>query len=249
MATTTEQSVEERLKALYELQLIDSELHEIEILKGELPIEVSDLEDELAGLEKRTEKLNDQIQEIQEFISSQNARIKEAEEDIKRFNAQMDEVKNNREYEALTKQIENQGLDIKIYEKHIREAQIKIDTKKETLEEVNGKIATRREDLENKKKELKDIIGNTEKQEKELIKIRDTRRAAVPERLLKTYDRVRTAYRNGIAIATVERDACGGCFNRIPSQKQIEIAMHKRIIACEHCGRVLVDEQLMAETE
>lgn len=245
MAGKTEMSVEERLQTLYELQLIDSERDEIEVLKGELPVEVSDLEDELAGLDKRLKKLEAQLKDIEDHISGYRARIKESEALIERYTKQLDEVKNNREYEALTKEIELQKLEIQLSEKRIGEASLKADAKRETMTAAQEKIETRTNDLTVKREELKDIIANTEKQEKKLEKDAKAVRKKISERLLTVYDKVRKAYRNGIAVATVERDACGGCFNRIPSQKQIEIAMRKRIIACEHCGRVLVDENIL----
>lgn len=245
MTAKTEMSVEERLQTLYELQLIDSERDEIEVLKGELPVEVSDLEDELAGLGKRLEKLEAQLKDIEDHISGYKAKIKESESLIERYNKQLDEVKNNREYEALTKEIELQKLEIQLSEKRIAEAALKADAKKETMAAAQEKIEARKNDLDVKREELKDIIANTEKQEKKLEKDAKVVRKKINERLLTVYDKVRKAYRNGIAVATVERNSCGGCFNRIPSQKQIEIAMRKRIIACEHCGRILVDENIL----
>ncbi len=247
MATKSELTVEDRLKALYELQLIDSEKDEIQVLKGELPVEVSDLEDEIAGLDKRLEKLNAQLKDVQDGISSYKGKIKDSEALIERYTKQLDEVKNNREYEALTKEVELQKLEIELSQKRIAEAQLKIDAKKETMAAAEEKIEARKKDLDIKRDELKDIIANTEKQEKKLEKELKAARKKIDERLLIVYDKVKGAYRNGIAVATVERDACGGCFNRIPSQKQIEIAMRKKIIACEHCGRVLVDEGILTE--
>ena len=245
MAVKTEVSVEERLQALYQLQMIDSERDEIEVLKGELPIEVSDLEDEIAGLDKRREKLSSQLKEIQEVISGFKARIKESEALIERYTKQLDEVKNNREFEALTKEIELQKLEIELCEKRIGEAQLKVDAKKETMAAAEETIGLRQKDLEIKREELKEIIANTDKQEKKLERASKAARKKIDDRMLIVYDKVRSTYRNGIAVATVERDACGGCFNRIPSQKQIEISMRKRIIGCEHCGRVLVDDQIL----
>ena len=247
MAAKSELTVEERLKALYELQLIDSEKDEIEVLKGELPVEVSDLEDEIAGLDKRMQKSADQLKEIEEVISGYKAKIKESESLIERYTAQLDEVKNNREFEALTKEIELQKLEIELSQKRIGESQLKANAKKETMKLAQETIETRKNDLEIKRDELKSIISNTDKQEKKLEKDSKNARKIIDERLLVTYDKVRAAYRNGIAVATVERDSCGGCFNRIPSQKQIEIGMRKKIIACEHCGRVLVDEHILTE--
>ncbi len=249
MAVKSELSVEERLKFLYKLQLIDSEKDEIEVLKGELPVEVSDLEDEIAGLDKRMEKLGGQLKEIEEVISGYKAKINESEQLIERYTKQLDEVKNNREFEALTKEIELQKLEIELSQKRIGEAQIKVDAKKETMKAAADTIDSRKSDLEIKREELKKIIANTNKQEKKLDKASKAARKKIDERMLVVYDKVRAAYRNRIAVATVERNACGGCFNRIPSQKQIEIGMHKRIIACEHCGRVLVDELILQEEE
>lgn len=247
MAAKSELTVEDRLRALYELQLIDSEKDEIEVLKGELPVEVSDLEDEIVGLDKRMQKLADQLKEIEEVISNYNAKIKESEALIERYTAQLDEVKNNREFEALTKEIELQKLEIELSQKRIGEAQVKVKAKKETMAAAEETIESRKKDLEVKRDELKSIIANTDKQEKKLDKESNAARKKIDARLLVTYDKVRKAYRNGIAVATVERDSCGGCFNRIPSQKQIEIGMRKKIIACEHCGRVLVDEGILTE--
>lgn len=247
MAAKVELSVEERLRALYQLQLIDSERDEIEVLKGELPVEVSDLEDEIAGLDKRLEKLDAQLKEIEDVISGYKAKIKEAELLIVRYTTQLDDVKNNREFEALTKEIELQKLEIELSEKRIGEARIKADAKKETMKVSQDTIETRKTDLDVKRDELTKIIANTDKQEKKLEKESKSARKKINERYLVVYDRVRAAYRNGLAVATVERDACGGCFNRIPSQKQIEIGMRKKIIACEHCGRILVDELILEE--
>ena len=245
MAAKAELTVEQRLQALYQLQLIDSERDEIEVLKGELPVEVTDLEDEIAGLDKRLEKLDNQLKEIEDVISGYKAKIKESEILIERYTKQLDDVKNNREFEALTKEIELQKLEIELSEKRIGESKIKADAKKETMGAAQETIETRKKDLDVKRDELKQIIANTDKQEKKLEKESKVARKTIEERYLIVYDRVRHAYRNGLAVATVERDACGGCFNRIPSQKQIEIGMRKKIIACEHCGRILVDEMIL----
>ena len=248
MTRQIERSVEETLRALYTLQLIDSERDQIEILKGELPMEVSDLEDEIAGLDKRIQKANDQLKEIDDEIVKHKGSIKNSELLIERYTKQLDDVKNNREFEALSKEIELQKLEIELFEKHIRQAKGKIEGKQETQTVAEEKLESLKKNLEVKKEELKEIIANTEKQEKNLHKDSEKARKKIEDRYLKAYDKIRSTFRNGLAVVTVARDACGGCFNRIPPQQQIEISMRKNIMGCEHCGRILVDEKMM-ETE
>lgn len=242
---TENNTVAEKLKKLYELQQIDSELDQIEVLKGELPIEVSDLEDTIAGLEKRTNKLQGEIDELNSTVSGHEAAIKEAESLIERYNTQLDNVKNNREYDALTKELEIQKLDIQLAEKRIREANVTIAGKEETLSATQERLDKKKKDLELKKVELEEISADTAKKEKELRAASEKKRKDIEDRLIKSYDRIRERYRNGLAVVTVERDACGGCFNQIPPQIQLEISMRKNIIACEHCGRVLVDDYIL----
>jgi len=242
---TTEQSVVERLQNLYALQLIDSEIDEIAVLKGELPIEVQDLEDEIAGLQTRIDRLQNTIQDMERDINNHKSNINEAEALRARYETQMDNVKNNREYDALSKEIELQKLEIQLSEKKIREIGSLIDGKEQTLAANEERKAGKVKDLEVKKVELEKIIAKTEKQEKKLQKERKKAADLVQDRLLVSYNRIRTAYRNGLGVVTVERNSCGGCFNKIPPQVQLEISQHKRIIACEHCGRVLVDEAIL----
>jgi predicted nucleic acid-binding Zn-ribbon protein len=244
-ATKTETTtVEDRLRKLFTLQEIDSKLDEIEVLKGELPIEVSDLDDELAGLETRTNNLKAAIKEIESEISAFKGKIKESETLQKRYKKQLDDVKNNREFEALTKEIELQGLEVQLIEKKIREAESRIEAKEITLKEAKARMSEKKKDLNNKKVELEKIIENTEKEEKKLKRSATTARKKIDDRLMHSYEKVRARYRNGMAVVPVDRGACGGCFNQIPPQVQLEISLRKKIIACEHCGRILVDNEI-----
>lgn len=244
-ASKTEQiSVEDRLRKLYALQVIDSNLDEIEVLKGELPMEVNDLDDEIAGLETRTNNLKAAVKEIDDEISVQKAKISEAEALQTRYKKQLDDVKNNREFEALTKEIELQGLEIQLCEKKIREAETRVEAKQETLKEAKARMSAKKKDLETKKVELEKIIENTDKEEKKLKRASTSARKDIDERLLNAYEKIRTRYRNGLAVVPVDRGACGGCFNGIPPQVQLEISQRKKIIACEHCGRILVDNEI-----
>ena len=240
-----EVSVEDNLKKLYNLQLIDSEIDEIGVLKGELPIEVSDLEDAIGGLETRVNRVQGNIDNLKKDIAHHEGKIKESEALIKRYTKQMDEVKNNREYDALTKEQELQRLEIQLSEKKINEAKQSIDLKKESLSGTKAKLKQKKKDLEVKKVELKEIIEKTEKKEKSLIKKSATAKKSVEDRLLKAYEKIRSTYRNGLAVVTVERESCGGCFNKIPPQVQLEIGLHKKIIVCEHCGRILIDDSIL----
>lgn len=242
-------TVAEQLKQLYELQLIDSKIDEIEILKGELPIEVSDLEDDIAGLEIRIGKLRNTIKELQSNISKQQANIQEAESLIERYKQQLDNVKNNREFEALTKELDLQKLDIQLAEKRIRQAQTDIQTKEETLSTTEEKFNKKKNDLELKKVELQDIISKTESEENALRQKSDAAKEGIEDRLIKAYEKIRVSYRNNLAVVTIQRDACGGCFNKIPPQLQLEISMHKKVIACEYCGRILVDDHILQPQE
>ncbi|MCB0686381.1 MAG: hypothetical protein KDC53_07645 [Saprospiraceae bacterium] len=240
-----EKTIPERLSELYKLQLIDSQLDEIQVLKGELPMEVKDLEDEIEGLQIRVRKLEDSKKELDDAIAQHRNKIKESETLIAKYGRQLDDVKNNREYEALTKEIELQRLDIQLSEKRIREVEGSIVAKEETLQAARDRMADKNKNLENKKVELDKIIAKTEKDGNKLLKQSESQRQVIEERLLKAYDRVRKSYRNGLAVVTVERDACGGCFNKIPPQLQLEISLQKKIIACEHCGRILVDSSVI----
>jgi len=241
---TIQASVEQRLRDLFELQTIDSKTDEIKILKGALPIEVSDLEDEITGFTKRVDRLNEQISEIDVRIGKHNENIKTAETLSERYNKQLDEVKNNREFEALQKEIELQSLEVQLSEKRIREANEEKVKKVELLAGTEEKRTAKQDDLTKKKEELEKIIAKTDKEEKTLKNKSDKARQKIETRLLKAYDKARNAYRNGLAVVTYSRGSCGGCFNRIPPQLQIEIGMRKEILACEHCGRVLVDHEI-----
>jgi uncharacterized protein len=245
MAVAKDQSVAEKLKLMYELQLVDSELDQIQILKGELPIEVSDLEDEIEGLQTRSAKIGSQLKESEAEVAKHNNNIKESEANIARYTKQLDNVKNNREYEALTKEIESQNLEIQLSQKRIREHQVIVQQKQETLTATDQRLALKRKDLDNKKVELAQIIEKTEKEEEKLNKRIEKARKKIEERLLRAYDKTRRSYRNGLAIVTIERDACGGCFNKTPPQVNLEVGLRKKIIACEHCGRILVDNDIL----
>ncbi|MEZ4953987.1 MAG: C4-type zinc ribbon domain-containing protein [Saprospiraceae bacterium] len=244
-----ELTVEERLKSLYELQLIDSQIDELEILKGELPMEVRDLEDEIAGLETRYRRNNETVEDLEGEISRYQSNILEANALIERYTKQSDNVKNNREYEALTKELEMQKLDIQLFEKKIKEAKIALETKKETLDSTKERLDAKKADLAAKKVELEAIQEKTAKEEEKLRKKSEKATKKIDERLLKAYTKIRNQYRNGLAVVNVERNSCGGCFNKVPPQLQLEITMRKKIIVCEHCGRVLVDENIMTAKE
>ncbi len=244
-----ELTIAEKLKQLYELQLVDSQIDEIEVLKGELPMEVSDLEDDIAGLETRVARLESNVKELEEETNRHVANIKESEALILRYKVQMDNVKNNREYEALTKEIEMQNLEIQLSEKRVKQARMDVDAKKETLHANQEKLAKKQKDLENKRIELSQIIAKTEKEEERLRQRSEAARIGIEDRLMLAYDKIRTSYRNGLAVVTIARDACGGCFNMIPPQMQLEIAQRKKIVACEHCGRILVDESIVEEVK
>lgn len=244
MSVVNELSIEDKLKQLFELQLVDSELDQIQILKGELPMEVSDLEDEIAGLETRLEKLSQQIKELESESSNHQINIKESEANITRYQKQLEDVKNNREFDALNKEIEMQKLEIQLSEKKIRESKVQIGMKQETFDAANKRMTVRKKDYDQKKNELKKIIDKTEKDETKLKNRSDKARKNVETRLLKAYDKIRTRYRNGLSVVTIKRQSCGGCFNKIPPQLQLEIGLRKKIVACEHCGRVLVDNDI-----
>ncbi len=237
-------SVEEKLVSMIRLQKIDSKLDEIQILKGELPMEVKDLEDEVEGLHARQTRVEEEINGINEFIEQKKEAIKEAQAMIKKYEKQSENVKNSREFEAINKEIELQQLDEKVSEKHIKDATEEIAEKARQLELAKKAVATKETNLNNKKGELEKIIKDTEKEEKHYAKDVDEARGQVEERLLHSYDRIRKNFRNGLAIVPIERDSCGGCFHAIPPQKQSEIKLHKKVMVCENCGRILVDADL-----
>jgi len=246
MATVKEYSVEEKLASLLNLQKVESKLDEIAILKGELPIEVRDLEDEIQGLHARETRIEEEINGINEFTEQKKALITNSQDLLKKYEKQSDNVKNNREYEAINKEIENQTLDMKLAERHIKDANEEIADKARILDAAKKNIATKEGNLKVKKGELDKIVAETEKEEKECRAVSEKARAAVDARLLTSFDRIRKNFRNGLAVVSIVRDACGGCFNAIPPQRQSEIRQHKKIIVCENCGRVLVDEEMNA---
>lgn len=237
-------SVEQKLIALYTLQNIDSQIDNIKIIRGELPLEVQDLEDEIAGLETRIANFNNEIAKLNDEINERLNAKKESEVLIKRYQDQQMNVRNNREYDALTKEIEFQNLEIQLAEKKIKESNFRIENLKTDIEQAEQTLNERKGDLVAKKAELTDIVAETEKDEQKLIKKSLENEKLIEERLLTAYKRIRKNARNGLAVVQVERDACGGCFNKIPPQHQMDIKMHKKIIVCEYCGRILVDSDV-----
>jgi predicted nucleic acid-binding Zn-ribbon protein len=244
MANVKEFSVEEKLNSLVTLQKIESKLDEIHILKGELPMEVADLEDEIQGLHSRQLRIEEEINGITQFIEQKKEAIKEAQALAKKYEKQSSNVKNNREFEAINKEIEMQQLEVKLAEKHIKDANEEIAEKVVSLEKAKKTIASKEGVLNTKKGELEKIIAANEKEEKHFNKLAAEAREHVDSRLLASYEKIRKSYRNGLAVVPVERDACGGCFYYIPPQKQSEIRQRKKVMVCENCGRILVDDDL-----
>lgn len=247
-AHDTEISVEERLRALYSLQLVDSEIDKIKTLRGELPLEVQDLEDEIAGLETRLGNLREEVVVLEKSVSKKNNEILDAQALIKKYEDQQKNVRNNREYDSLSKEIEYQNLEIELCNKKIREFEVQIDDKKALIEESEAALADRQSDLDNKKSELEEIISDTQKEEEGLYKKSEKIQHLIEERLLAAYKRIRTNARNGLAVVSIQRDACGGCFNQIPPQRQLDIKSRKKIIVCEYCGRILVDDEIIQDS-
>jgi len=244
IAKEADVSVETKLTALYTLQQVDSQVDKIRIIRGELPLEVQDLEDEVAGLETRIDNFVQEINVLETSIGEKTSAISDCQMLIKRYEEQQNNVRNNREYDSLTKEIEFQNLDITLSEKRIKEFSFLLDAKKEEVDSAQKKLLDRTAELEIKKAELDDIIAETEKEESELIQKSKENQQLIEERLLTAYQRIRENARNGLAVVMVERDACGGCFNKIPPQRQLDIRMHKKIIVCEYCGRILVDSAI-----
>jgi len=243
-AEVAEMSVAEKLKALYDLQLVDTAIDKIRILRGELPLEVQDLEDEIEGLQTRVSKYDDDVESLDKSINGKKQEISNAQDLIKKYEEQQNNVRNNREFDSLSKEIEFQTLEIELCEKRIREFSGQIDEKKVVIDESKGVLDERKLDLENKNKELDDIIAETKKEESVMEKKSATLEAIIEERLTSAYNKIRGNARNGLAVVPVERDACGGCFNKIPPQRQLDIASRKKIIVCEYCGRILVDPKI-----
>ena len=233
-------TVAEKLDSLFELQRIDSEIDRIRTIRGELPLEVQDLEDEIEGLSTRIQKLENEIKELETEISDRKNGSKDAETMIAKYKEQQNNVRNNREFESLSKEIEFQELEIKLNEKRTKEAKAKIEQKAEVLEEAKARLSFRTEDLNAKKSELDEIVAETQAQEEKLQKQSEAAIASLEERLAAAYTRLRENARNGLAVVPIERNACGGCFNEIPPQRQMDINAKRKIISCEHCGRILV---------
>ncbi|WP_026704213.1 zinc ribbon domain-containing protein [Flavobacterium soli] len=247
MATTKELSVEDKLRAIYDLQLIDSRIDEIRNVRGELPLEVEDLEDEVAGLKSRSEKLKADLDVIEEQIKAKKNAIDEHKEAIKKYTKQQETVRNNREFNSLTKEVEFQELEIQLAEKQIKEMKASIEYKKQIIATSSEKLAQKTSHLEHKKSELDAIMAETAKEEAFLTEKSAEFQAQIEERLLAAYTRIRTSVRNGLAVVSIERGASAGSFFTIPPQTQVEIAARKKIITDEHSGRILVDSVLAEE--
>ena len=239
-ASKKEVSVADKLNALYQLQKIDSEIDRIRTIRGELPLEVQDLEDELQGLETRLIKLQDEIKDLEQDATDRKNAIKDSELAIAKYKEQQNNVRNNREYESLEKEIEFQDLEIKLNDKRIKESKYTLTNKKELLEDATIKFELRRGDLATKKAELDEIIAETQKEEEALLTKSQKAKGSVEDRLVIAYTRLRGNAKNGLAVVPVDRDSCGGCFNKIPPQRQLDIQTKRKIIVCEHCGRILV---------
>ena len=251
----TDLSVEEKLQTLYQLQTTLSAIDEKRALRGELPLEVQDLEDEIEGLNIRIAKIENEIEECQNAVAQKKGEIEQAQESVERYKRQLDDVKNNREYDTLTKEIEFQSLEIELCNKKIREALAKVDDKKRELAHTHDMMDDRQSALEEKKNELDEIMQETREEEEKLKLIAKDLETKIEPRLLSSFKRIRKNARNGLGIVYVQRDACGGCFNKIPPQRQLDIKMHKKVIVCEYCGRIMIDPELagvkpaVAETE
>ncbi len=242
-----ELSVEEKLRILFQLQLVDSKIDRIKMLRGELPLEVQDLEDEIEGLETRIENYKQEIESLDVLITKKKQEIKDAEGLIKKYEEQQKNVRNNREFDSLTKEIEYQTLEIELCEKRIKEYTQQAKDKKQVIEQSKKQLEDRAHDLSLKKAELDNIINETQKEEDELLRKSEEYANVIESRLYTAYRRIRGNARNGLAVVTVQRDACGGCFNKIPPQRQLDIKIRKKVIVCEYCGRILVDDSIAEE--
>jgi len=252
MAKTTKKttaSVEDKLKALHQLQVIDTEVDKIRIIRGELPLEIEDLEDLIAGLNTRLEKFNEELTGINDNIAANKNSIELATDAIEKYEKQLKNIKNNREFTSLTKEVEFQNLEIQIAEKNKLQNQANVLHKTQIIEACTAQVAEKEEELKIKQNELDEIIKETEKEEVSLMKDSAKAEKVIDERLLNAYKRIRSKVSNGLAVVSVERDACGGCFSQIPPQRQLDIQMHKKVIVCEHCGRIMVDSNIFEEQE
>ncbi|HKJ07114.1 MAG TPA: C4-type zinc ribbon domain-containing protein [Flavobacteriaceae bacterium] len=249
MAKKKEVTVEEKLRALYDLQLIDSRIDEIKSVRGELPLEIEDLEDEIVGLNKRLSNLNDDVKSLKDDINGKKLVIEEAKELIKKYNEQQKNVRNNREFNSLSKEVEYQELEVQLAEKRIKEYKVKIEQKKEVIEATKENIKQQEDLLKHKSDELNGIMGETKKEEALLSKKSKEYSKLIDDHLLKAYNRIRISVKNGLAVVPIERGASGGSFFTIPPQRQVEIASRKKIITDEHSGRILVDAALAEEEQ
>ena len=239
-----EMSVEQKLQVLYELQTTLTAIDEKRALRGELPLEVQDLEDEIAGLDTRIEKIDTDIKEFQSAITMKKGEVQEAQANLERYNNQLNEVRNNREYDSLSKQIDYERLEVELCNKKIKEATDQVAYRTNDLEIAKTEREERQKDLDEKKSELEDILAETREEETMLKERAKDLEVKIEPRLLSSFKRIRKSARNGLGIVYVQRDACGGCFNKIPPQRQLDIKMHKKIIVCEYCGRILIDPEL-----
>lgn len=239
-----EMSIEEKLKLLYDLQFVASEMDKLKILRGELPLEVQDLEDEIAGLKTRINNNQDEIKNLETAVANRKAAIVESKNLIAKYTEQQNNVRNNREFDSLSKEIEFQNLEIELSEKRIKEHSSELAKKTEAIDLAKDQLKEREDDLDRKQKELEEITNETKIETEKLTEKAAVIEAQIEERLLIAFKRIRKNARNGLAVVTVERDACGGCFNKIPPQRQLDIASHKKVIVCEYCGRILVDKEI-----
>lgn len=247
MAVATEVSIEQKLKALYKLQIIDTQISKLQAIRGELPNEVADLEDDIAGMETRLANMANEVKAIEDSISVNKTRIIDAKALAKKYEKQLEGVKNNREYDALNKEIEIQGLEQQAADKRIKNANFEAEQKKNNISALDSELVGRKQDLKNKKGELESIIADTEKEEALLNKDREKAVVVADDRLVTSYNKIRTSMKNGMGVAVIMRESCGGCFAGIPPQRQADIKLRKKIIVCENCGRVLVDPELAEE--
>ena len=244
MAKEKEYTVEERLKALYELQTLLSEIDRIKTLRGELPLEVKDLEDSIIGLETRLENYKNDIKEFNTSVAAHKVGIQEAQALIEKYTEQQNNVRNNKEFDHLTKEIEYQGLEIEARDKNVRDLTKMINDRKEEIEELQQLLADRKADFQEKRGELDEIIAETRQEEEKLREQVKTLEQDIEPRLLASFKRIRKNARNGLGIVYIQRDACGGCFNKIPPQRQMDIKLRKKVIVCEYCGRIMIDPEL-----
>ena len=238
-------SVEDKLKALHKLQIIDTEIDKIRIVRGELPLEIQDLEDLILGLNTRLDKFNDELNILKDGVVAHTNSISVSKEAIKKYEKQLKNIKNNREFTSLTKEVEFQNLEIQLSEKKRSEIEANILHKNEIINLCKEQLSDKQSELDVKKGELLEITKETEKEEKKFLKESSKAQEVIDQRLLNAYKRIRSKVANGLAVVSVERDACGGCFSQIPPQRQLDIQMHKKIIVCEHCGRIMIDKNVL----